>query len=87
MPSDETLSGPGPEALAGRAIKILERLVAFDTTSRGSNLALIEYVEGRLAERKWAICFCCCHEVLRSGCSIHPLRRSASMSCCISRGS
>ena len=43
--------------------------------------------EGRLAERKRAICFCCCHEVLRSGCSIHTLRRSASMSSCMSRGS
>ena len=32
-----------------KAIDILGRLVAFDTTSRGSNLALIEYVEGDLA--------------------------------------
>jgi len=37
------------EALAPRAIEILERLVAFDTTSRLSNLALIEWVEAYLA--------------------------------------
>jgi acetylornithine deacetylase len=37
------------EALAQRSIDILARLVAFDTTSRGSNLALIEYVEAELA--------------------------------------
>jgi acetylornithine deacetylase len=37
------------EALAARSLSILERLVAFDTTSRGSNLPLIEYVEGELA--------------------------------------
>ena len=36
------------EALAERAIEILARLVAFDTTSRASNLALIEYVETEL---------------------------------------
>jgi acetylornithine deacetylase len=33
------------EALAARALPILERLVAFDTTSHLSNLALIEWVE------------------------------------------
>ena len=33
------------------ALSILERLVAFDTTSRNSNLALIEWVEAFLAER------------------------------------
>lgn len=33
------------------AIEILTRLVAFDTTSRESNLALIEWVEAFLAER------------------------------------
>lgn len=38
------------EALAARSIDILARLVAFDTTSRGSNLALIEYVEAELAK-------------------------------------
>jgi acetylornithine deacetylase len=38
-----------PEALAARATEILARLVAFDTTSRDSNLALIEYVEAELA--------------------------------------
>lgn len=32
------------------AISLLTKLVAFDTTSRGSNLALIEFVEGYLAE-------------------------------------
>jgi acetylornithine deacetylase len=37
------------EALAARSLDILARLVAFDTTSRGSNLALIDYVEGELA--------------------------------------
>lgn len=33
------------------AIAVLEKLVAFDTTSRNSNLALVEYVEGYLKER------------------------------------
>jgi len=37
------------EALAQRSIEVLARLVGFDTTSRGSNLALIEYVERELA--------------------------------------
>lgn len=37
-----------PEALAARSIDILGKLVAFDTTSRGSNLELIDYVEGEL---------------------------------------
>ncbi|HXQ15358.1 MAG TPA: acetylornithine deacetylase [Caulobacteraceae bacterium] len=37
------------EALAARATPILERLVAFDTTSHLSNLALIEWVEAYLA--------------------------------------
>jgi acetylornithine deacetylase len=37
------------EDLAARATAILERLVAFDTTSHLSNLALIEWVEGHLA--------------------------------------
>ena len=36
------------EALAARSLEILATLVGFDTTSRGSNLALIEYVEGEL---------------------------------------
>jgi acetylornithine deacetylase len=36
--------------LAQRAAEILARLVAFDTTSHGSNLALIEWVEGYLAD-------------------------------------
>ena len=39
----------GPEDLARRATPILERLVAFDTTSHLSNLALIEWVERYLA--------------------------------------
>ncbi len=33
-----------------RAREILDRMIAFDTTSRGSNLALIEWVEAYLAE-------------------------------------
>src|SRR6187549_880681 len=37
-----------PEVLATRAVDILATLVAFDTTSRGSNLALIEWVEAYL---------------------------------------
>jgi acetylornithine deacetylase len=37
------------EALSARAIEVLTDLVAFDTTSRGSNLELIEYVEKLLA--------------------------------------
>jgi acetylornithine deacetylase len=40
----------GPEHLAARATPILERLVAFDTTSHLSNLALVAWVEGYLAE-------------------------------------
>jgi len=44
MAADQT------EALAARSIEILRQLVAFDTTSRGSNLALIEWVEAYLAE-------------------------------------
>ncbi|PXA84641.1 acetylornithine deacetylase [Caulobacter sp. D4A] len=39
-----------PEALSARAIDILARLVSFDTTSRGSNLALIEWVEAYLSD-------------------------------------
>jgi acetylornithine deacetylase len=37
-----------PEDLTARAIETLATLVAFDTTSRGSNLALIDHVEGIL---------------------------------------
>jgi acetylornithine deacetylase len=37
------------EALSARSLEVLERLVAFDTTSRNSNLALIGYVEEMLA--------------------------------------
>jgi acetylornithine deacetylase len=37
------------EALTARALDILARLVAFDTTSRLSNLALVEWVEAYLA--------------------------------------
>jgi acetylornithine deacetylase len=36
------------EALAARSLDILERLVGFDTTSRSSNLPLIDYVEAQL---------------------------------------
>ena len=39
------------EALAARARPILERLIAFDTTSNLSNLALIDWVEAYLADR------------------------------------
>ena len=39
---------PTPQALTARALEILETLVAFDTTSRLSNLALIEWVEAYL---------------------------------------
>lgn len=38
------------DALADRAIDILGKLVSFDTTSRGSNLALIDWVEAYLAD-------------------------------------
>jgi len=38
------------EALAQRSIDILARLVAFDTTSRDSNLPLIAFVEAELAK-------------------------------------
>jgi acetylornithine deacetylase len=41
---------PPIESLAADAIAMLARLVAFDTTSRDSNLALIEYVEALLAD-------------------------------------
>ncbi|HYD44041.1 MAG TPA: acetylornithine deacetylase, partial [Phenylobacterium sp.] len=37
------------ESLSARSLEILDRLIAFDTTSRGSNLALIEWVEAYLA--------------------------------------
>ena len=39
---------PTTEDLADRAIAELARLVAFDTTSRGSNLELIRHVEATL---------------------------------------
>jgi acetylornithine deacetylase len=38
-----------PARLAGTALETLERLVAFDTTSRRTNLELIEFAEARLA--------------------------------------
>ncbi|QJU56944.1 acetylornithine deacetylase [Sphingomonas sp. AP4-R1] len=38
-----------PDALFAEALRQLARLVAFDTTSRLSNLALIDYVEAELA--------------------------------------
>jgi acetylornithine deacetylase len=40
---------PDPRSLGARAVQHLERLVAFDTTSRGSNLDLIAYVEAELS--------------------------------------
>ena len=43
-------SPPNAERLADDAIGILRTLVGFDTTSRGSNLALIEWVEAYLAQ-------------------------------------
>ena len=39
---------PSAEDLTARAIETLATLVAFDTTSRGSNLALIDHVEATL---------------------------------------
>ena len=39
------------EALSARAVDLLATLVAFDTTSRRSNLKLIAWVEAWLAER------------------------------------
>jgi acetylornithine deacetylase len=41
---------PSSEALAGRAIDLLAKLVAFDTTSRNSNLALVDWVETYLGD-------------------------------------
>jgi len=41
---------PTTDALAASAIDLLAKLIAFDTTSRDSNLALIEYVEGLLGD-------------------------------------
>ena len=38
------------EQLSARTIEVLADLVGFDTTSRGSNLALIDYVEALLAK-------------------------------------
>jgi acetylornithine deacetylase len=43
MAADQT------ESLSARSIDILRQLVAFDTTSRGPNLALVEWVESYLA--------------------------------------
>ncbi|MDB5440696.1 MAG: acetylornithine deacetylase [Caulobacteraceae bacterium] len=41
---------PSAETIAQRGVDILRTLVGFDTTSRGSNLALIEWVEAYLAD-------------------------------------
>ncbi len=41
---------PTTDTLAADAIDMLAKLVAFDTTSRDSNLKLIEYVEGLLGD-------------------------------------
>ncbi|HWU79028.1 MAG TPA: acetylornithine deacetylase, partial [Caulobacter sp.] len=46
VPSSQIASS---EVLAARAVDILGRLVAFDTTSRLSNLTLVEWVEAYLA--------------------------------------
>src|SRR4051812_46438634 len=43
-----SVSIPSTETLAAAAIEVLARLVAFDTTSRNSNLDLIAYVEAEL---------------------------------------
>lgn len=43
-------TAPGIDDLAARGRDMLARLVAFDTTSRHSNLALIEFVEGWLRD-------------------------------------
>lgn len=40
-----------PAARDARALEILEKLVAFDTTSHLPNMSLIKYVQGLLAER------------------------------------
>ena len=42
------VSAPSTESLAARATEVLAKLVAFDTTSRNSNLELIAYVEAEL---------------------------------------
>ena len=39
----------GSERLCARALEILPRLIAFDTTSSLSNLALIDWAEAYLA--------------------------------------
>jgi acetylornithine deacetylase len=41
---------PSPDQLAAEAADVLARLVAFDTTSRNSNLELIAFVEARFTE-------------------------------------
>lgn len=43
-------ASPDADALCARAIDLLETLVAFDTTSRNTNLRLIEFVEGLLGD-------------------------------------
>jgi acetylornithine deacetylase len=48
-PPNAAPSVSAPEGLAWDAVEILAKLVAFDTTSRGSNLELIAYVESLLA--------------------------------------
>ena len=44
-------------------VQMLERLVAFDTTSRGSNLELIRFVEEYLAGRTPIPCTLCNNHV------------------------
>ena len=41
---------PAMRTQAPSSIEMLERLVAFDTTSRNSNLELIRYIQGYLDE-------------------------------------
>ena len=43
------------QALTAKSLELLERLVAFDTTSRRSNLELIDFAEG-LLKRSGAVC-------------------------------
>jgi acetylornithine deacetylase len=43
------MSSPAPSS-ALSSIDMLQRLVAFDTTSRNSNLELIQYIQGYLDE-------------------------------------
>ena len=48
--SDDSPGGERDDDRLARAIEILDRLVAFDTTSSRSNLMLIEWVRDYLAQ-------------------------------------